>query len=1312
MKKTVLSACAAIALAGSTNAQSFICVPGSFPKGDLDDRGDIALRDFNAFRECFAGPDEPPDPSGAILDADCLGTFDAEGDRDVDLADLQLFMNAFTGDCVGVGSCPLGSRLVHRDGSFDVPDADTFDPAEANAGDFRCTALVRDGCEHLECGPFGRCNGNLGIPICVCRPGYAGGNCEQCAVGYERNPSSGRCELGAECRERLCSGNGDCRENSFGDIVCGCDRGFEGEFCETGLDITPVILPPARIYVMGTDDSIQRGERRQICTRLIGPGTFERQLTWELDGPGRLDVDRTTACAEYFAPPDFGSLEPVIARIEWCSVGFRDHCTERVLTIVPRGGVPISGQSVSILKPFDDVMIRFMRHRCVGAAILGVNVFGKTVFLRGYGNLSGAPTTAEDYLEACNDRFDVSDFVPGIPLPEPAEVKWNTPIRIGSNTKAVAAAILRKAVKEHLGGGATDDDVEDEILCNDPAYLPLAVREILCAGEPPPIPLQSTTGLAPNCTGSNPCPLGGTCTPANSTAGTCTNCPAGLSGPECTVSATFCPDLTDAVDSRWSQVRLGHLLGHRAGIPRTVPSLTQIVLPNLFSLRDLTDEGDWENQEDLLTSTSGYPAGTFAAEFPDFPLANLQLGMDGYFVPRPTGLEAVLTRAGACMVYTPGTAPPAGFDNYSNTAFSFVGDIAQTLTGQSFASKDGRPGLHSGSLLEDFTTEDLGLPLPGQGTDEGIFLSQNAFRHRNPKEPVYRDWSGATNGFYGRSSDTKRPHCIWNNFFDFCDFDDWVDDDPRFSWDFEDTGVLTAYSGGEYDAPGSAGSFATEAAVYLRFMAKYWVGGQGTDPDYGQTRCPNGNCAWSSGHSHNGSVTGGYSFALQLGGPVWTNETCTANSDCGSYTACAGKSGAFTAEGFCLGGYCYKLNEYQLPEFAMCGAITDGDFENPRCYACRLPVGVDIFVAINQRGDGRCASGSPSCSTAYGYLKDFLLHAACNVSWPPNPYVIWPPVLADGGSGFGFVTGGLPQPGTFSQFDCCGNGVKEGDEACDDTDFGTTSCATYGFEMGDLLCNNSCFISTALCSGGTSLLPPGTYGACGAGDCTDPSDCEGDDAGFCLGGPCRRTEPNNESGKLEWDSTFHPDGNFRDQHGNLYYCENETGHGEMVCIDVNGWGVCKRCTNNVSETGTRVGCSCDTEDQCENGEPGLGCYGEDFGSGPGFCWDAQDGPPFWQCDEGACGMAPYFGDDEMYCEHYDGNNHATNARCMPWYACDGFETQACAEQDLICAETQQPCMGDFPCCANECLFDLHCSEAFGWPPGYGCSPQLKCVYEP
>lgn len=53
----------------------------------------------------------------------------------------------------------------------------------------------------------------------------------------------------------------------------------------------------------------------------------------------------------------------------------------------------------------------------------------------------------------------------------------------------------------------------------------------------------------------------------------------------------------------------------------------------------------------------------------------------------------------------------------------------------------------------------------------------------------------------------------------------------------------------------------------------------------------------------------------------------------------------------------------------------------------------------------------------------------------------------------------------FSTSTCwtCGNGNKEQEEICDQTDFGGATCTTYGFAGGSLICTSECQINTANC---------------------------------------------------------------------------------------------------------------------------------------------------------------------------------------------------------------------------------------------------------
>jgi hypothetical protein len=301
----------------------------------------------------------------------------------------------------------------------------------------------------------------------------------------------------------------------------------------------------------------------------------------------------------------------------------------------------------------------------------------------------------------------------------------------------------------------------------------------------------------------------------------------------------------------------------------------------------------------------------------------------------------------------------------------------------------------------------------------------------------------------------------------------------------------------------------------------------------------------------------------------------------------------------------------------------------------------------------------------------------------------------------------------------CGSGTIEGNEVCDGNDFGGLSCASFGFEMGDLACVANCgSISTAGCSGGVSNLPPGTYAGClnanQLEDCEDlgPIACAaqyGD--GDCLGGPCKITNPGDltfaVSDPFNLVGEFHPDGNYRDADGNLYYCSDEGG--AAVCADDDGWGVCRRCDANDDELNTLLGCSCGSENECESfnaGDPEMGCFGEDFGAGIGYCWDSV---PSWRCAEGHCGQAPWYGDDTMYCQYY-----AEPARCEPFLSCSSPEEIICAEQDLICDCDGGGCPPDpytDGTCTVECDTSAECSQGFGWPADY-CCVNNACEYDP
>lgn len=61
---------------------------------------------------------------------------------------------------------------------------------------------------------------------------------------------------------------------------------------------------------------------------------------------------------------------------------------------------------------------------------------------------------------------------------------------------------------------------------------------------------------------------------------------------------------------------------------------------------------------------------------------------------------------------------------------------------------------------------------------------------------------------------------------------------------------------------------------------------------------------------------------------------------------------------------------------------------------------------------------------------------------------------------------------------CCGNGIQEPGEQCDDPDLDGQTCISRGFDGGELACNGNCTFDTSECY------------ECGDGNCDPEEDCE------------------------------------------------------------------------------------------------------------------------------------------------------------------------------------------------------------------------------
>ncbi len=70
----------------------------------------------------------------------------------------------------------------------------------------------------------------------------------------------------------------------------------------------------------------------------------------------------------------------------------------------------------------------------------------------------------------------------------------------------------------------------------------------------------------------------------------------------------------------------------------------------------------------------------------------------------------------------------------------------------------------------------------------------------------------------------------------------------------------------------------------------------------------------------------------------------------------------------------------------------------------------------------------------------------------------------------------------------CGDGVREGVEECDGSDFGGLDCGDFGFSGGFLVCSTSCEIETTSCTGGSCTVVGDSClsdGDCCSGNCSN-----------------------------------------------------------------------------------------------------------------------------------------------------------------------------------------------------------------------------------
>lgn len=468
-------------------------------------------------------------------------------------------------------------------------------------------------------------------------------------------------------------------------------------------------------------------------------------------------------------------------------------------------GIPVTGSGDAQLQPILQSLTTFMRHRCVGAAVLGVSVKGKPVGVWGLGRMKGRSTN--NVNPACGDDLQA-------PLAPP--VAADTPMRMGSISKPVTFAmvrwVLKNAARDRTNLELTDDQIEGMKLFDPEHYPPLI----------PGLNKQYPVAIIPQ------------------------NLHAVFSGKvkfPVAVKDKNCANLnTGFADKQWQNVTLGHLLSHRSGLQRSAPRYGEDMIANLPLLRNLKTPADFQSQEKLLVNEWGYKSISSAKN---------QLGISpnaGYFLPSPTLAETMQVLAGRCLQY------PLGQYHYSNTSPALPTVILQQLVASGrYSAKMGKAETHQGSALEVFFKSELGISTTAT---KGIFMSQEVANIAD-REPDKRDWNGKT--YYWQGWDVKRPHCIWNG--KLCDFSTWIKPQPgtiNWSWNLG----RVPFSSRNTDLVPGTGSLAAEAEVFLKFMSEYWVGGYENNPRIGEKR----NQVWNRYTTHNGALDGTYAWAIQLGG--------------------------------------------------------------------------------------------------------------------------------------------------------------------------------------------------------------------------------------------------------------------------------------------------------------------------------------------------------------------------------------------------------------------------------------------------------------
>jgi len=759
----------------------------------------------DACDRCAAGYHNTP--QGCVLNTRCVASSCSghgtctEVDNDAVCACQPGFFGDNCSQTCGDRACGAGQCRIENNRSVCVCSVG-FDPAT------NCTSCATGyspdgagGCQRHSVCAADSCNGRGVCAIdptnsalsCSCDAGWGGAACDSCAPGFVMQ--GGACVARQSCTPSSCSGKGSCSDDS-GFAVCHCSPGFAGRDCS-------IPVAPTRLRVLSLQKSLRFGETAQLDFEVDGIGNFGGTFTWAVtSGGGTLRPGGSSRVPPTYAATTAGD-QPEYVVITATPTCCPDKAFDVGFAVIPGDRIPRTGQSSETFAGLDDAVTAFMRFRCVGAAALSVQRYGKPVYQRGFGRMQGRATL--DTLAGCGTDEEHT-FTQGAALVQPS-----TPFGLASVGKVFTAAAVRRAVAARISpqnpGSVTDAQIEAARLL-DPALdlLPEALRTVLSGSVPPPVDLSVD--------GDPACGL-----------------PAGA-------------------DPRWQQITVGHLIGHQAGLDRELLSVLDTLLPNLASMRGYDTAADWMAQEgvfnaaQLLEAKSKLPAGI----------------SNPIFVPwwRPgSGSidEALLLTAGRCLQSDPGTARA-----YSNVGYMILGRIIEHVHPSGvFAERFGDPGSYVGSALDAFVETELGITAGGKESAFGIY-SDPRYDGVTTFTPEKRRWFTSTNSYRNEVGSNRWPVC--DLVGDSCSFAFWRNNrSARLNSQLE-TEAVTPYQASTGVANDGWAGLAAELPLYLRLMKDFWVADSMNDPGYGSAR--NGN--WTTPRSHTGLLGDGVrSLAMQVG---------------------------------------------------------------------------------------------------------------------------------------------------------------------------------------------------------------------------------------------------------------------------------------------------------------------------------------------------------------------------------------------------------------------------------------------------------------